>query len=379
MTASAQGPPITVRQLLRADPIGHLLLVKGRLHYLVLALLCLVLLALLLIVLPIRFPQVPPEATSQHPADFFSTLDGLMMVVSWLVFVPVVWGFYAWQSPAIVKLHEKLHDCLKTEAAMTSPMRFSSWYQNPLWSILAGLLALWEFRRFMSPDHVFTNAGPWVFHSTVLIRAAFVLLASLTYYMVVMLVVRQVITTISLNRLFNRESVPVRFLHPDECAGFRFLGEHAMGIAPLIAAAGLNLSLVYVRIIGGGELGSNTTIYTLPAISLLYLVGSIAVFTAPLWSAHKEMLQARDRWLDDIAKGFELQQLVVQGEMYSGNLNPASVAKLEAAVKARDIGRSFPTWPLNVGNARKFMATLLSPLVPIGIVALQQLLGVKKP
>jgi hypothetical protein len=362
---------------LRADPIGYLLLVKGRLHYLVSALLGLTLLALLLIVLPLRFPHIAPDATSPKPAAFFATLNGLMMVVSWLVFVPVVWGFYAWQSPAIVKLDRMLRECLGTKPPTTSPMLLTSWYQNRLWSTLAAVLALWEFRRFMSPAHEFLNAGPWVFHSTVAIRAAFVFLASLTYYMVVLLVVRQVITTISLHRFFQGDSVPVHFLHSDECAGLRFLGEHALGLAPLIAVAGLNLSLVYIRIIGGGPLGSDTTIYTLPAISVLYLVGSIAVFTAPLWNAHKQMIRARDRWLDDIAMGFEFQQLVVQQEMHHGNLDSASVAKLEAGRKAWDIGRSFPVWPINVGNARKFIVTLLSPLVPIGIAALRQLLGVK--
>jgi len=292
------------------------------------------------------------------------------------VFVPVVWGFYAWQPGAIVRVYTRLNECLESGGARPAPIRPSPWHDSPIWALLAGILAVWEFARFMRPEHEFTNAGPWIFQSTTALRAAFVALASITYYMTAMLVVRQLITTIDVNRVFSRDSVPVRFLHPDEAGGLRFLGEHAVGIAPLIVAAGLNLSLVYVRIIQGGPLGSDTAIYTLPLVTAVYLVGSVVCFTAPLWCAHKEMLATRDRWLDDVSRGFEVQQLAVQEEMRRGDPNAVSVAKLETARKAWDIGRTFPTWPLNVGNGRKFVAALLAPVVPIGLAALRELLGV---
>jgi hypothetical protein len=105
---------------------------------------------------------------------------------------------------------------------------------------------------------------------------------------------------------------------------------------------------VFVRLINGGPLGSDTTIHTLPAVTLIYLGGFLLFFTAPLWSAHAQMVQARDRWLDDIALGFDRQQAVVQEQMRNGNPDAESVAKLETARKAWDSGRSLPTWPLNV-------------------------------
>jgi hypothetical protein len=292
------------------------------------------------------------------------------------VFVPVVWGFYAWQPGAIVRLHERLRECLGATGT-PAKVELSRWYAHPAWPIAGGLLGLWEFYRFTLDGHVFTNAGPWVFQSNWVIRAAFVLLASLTYYMIVMLFVRQFITTVSVNRIFSRLEVPVRFLHPDECGGFRFLGDHALGIAPLIAAAGLNLSLVFVRLMNGGEQGSNTTVYTLPVITLVYLGGSILFFMAPLWSAHQEMARARDAWLDDIALGFEQQQAVVQEQMRNGNPDAEAVGKLETARKAWDIGRSLPTWPLHVRSTRSFTLAVLSPLLPIGVDAVRQWLGVK--
>jgi hypothetical protein len=363
-----------LRELLRPDPVGSLLLLKGGLHSVAVVVGCLTLLVLLLIVLPIHWSHLPPSAI-KPPKEFFTTLQGTMMVVSWLVFVPVVWGFYAWQARAIVGLHERLRSCLGALAPGVSPVRLSPWYLSRIWPLLAALLGLWEFNRFMSPAHEFTNAGPWVFQSNVGLRATFVLFASLTYYVIVLLVVRQFITTISINRLFSRHSFPVRFLHSDGCGGLRFLGQHALGIAPLIAAAGLNLSLVYVRIISGGPPGSDTAIYSLVAESALYIVGSILFFTAPLWSAHREMLRARDQWLDDIGRGFELQQAVVGADMRSGNPNADSVDRLEAAMKASDIGQRLPTWPVNVRSGRQFSAALLSPLVPIALAELQHLLG----
>jgi hypothetical protein len=369
-----------LRELVRTDPVASLLLARWRVPYPVLTAICFVLLVLLLVVLPLRWPQptfcTTPCPGPPRPAAFFDTLNGAMMIVAWLVFVPVVWGFYAWQPAAIVRLHVRLRECLGA-AGTEAKVELSPWYRHLLWPIAGALLGLWEFHRFMSGGHEFTNAGPWVYNSTSAVRAAFVLLASLTYYMIVMLFVRQFITAVSVNRIFEREVVPVRFLHPDECGGFRFLGDHALGIAPLIAAAGLNLSLVFVRLINGGRLGSDTTIYTLPAVTLIYLGGSILFFTAPLWSAHKEMVRARDAWLDDIALGFEQQQAVVQAQMRNGNPDAESVAKLETARKAWDIGRSLPTWPLHGRSTRRFTTAVLSPVLPIGVAALRQWLGVK--
>jgi hypothetical protein len=253
-------------------------------------------------------------------------------------------------------------------------MQLSRRYQNPIWPVVAALLGAWEFIRFMSPQHVFLNAGPWVYGSTLGVRVAFVILASLTYHMVVMLVVRQFITMVNINRIFKQEAVRVQSLHPDECGGLRFLGEHALGIAPLIAAGGLNLSLVVVEIIRGRPYLEYAP-YTLPLVTVLYLVLSIAFFTAPLWSAHQSMLRARDGWLQDIGRGFELQQAVVQDEMRRGTLDAASVGKPETAKKAWDIGgRCRPglsTWLTGEGSG----ARSLSPLVPIGLAVLQRILG----
>jgi hypothetical protein len=357
-----------LRELLSADPVARLLLVRARLHYVVVGLLCLALLLITLFALPLRFPAASPAPTLQ---EFLPTMNGTMMIVSWLLFVPVVWGFYAWQPVATVGLLRRLREL--TSAGADTAIRVSPWYRLPAWTVIAVLLAAWEFYRFMF-THEFTNAGPWVFNSTVVVRAAFVFLASITYYMVAQLVIRQFITTIEIDRLFRREHVPVQFLHPDGCGGLRVLGDHALGIVPLILVTGLNISLVYVRMITGGPLGSDTAVYSLVAVTVLYVAGFIACFLAPLWRAHEKMVAARDRWLDDIARGFDLQQALVASQMRDGKPDADAVAKLETVRRAWDIGRSLPTWPLNVGGVGKFTAALFSPLIPIGIAALQQLL-----
>jgi hypothetical protein len=63
--------------------------------------------------------------------------------------------------------------------------------------------------------------------------------------------------------------------------------------------------------------------------------------------------------------------------MRNGNPDAESVAKLETARKAWDIGRSLPTWRLNVRSTRQFTVAVLSPLVPIGMAALQQVLKLR--
>jgi hypothetical protein len=67
----------------------------------------------------------------------------------------------------------------------------------------------------------------------------------------------------------------------------------------------------------------------------------------------------------------------VQEQMRNGNPDAEAVGKLETARKAWDIGRSLPTWPLHVRSTRSFTLAVLSPLLPIGVDAVRQWLGVK--
>jgi len=86
MTSSTKpdsASPVSLRDVLRADPVGRLLVANGRHRYLFLAFAALALLVALLIVLPIRFFHgVAPGAGAPRPAEFFATLNGSMMIMS---------------------------------------------------------------------------------------------------------------------------------------------------------------------------------------------------------------------------------------------------------------------------------------------------------
>jgi hypothetical protein len=106
-----------LRELVRTDPVASLLLARWRVPYPVLAGICFGLLVLLLVIFPMRWPRVAPGTALPEPEAFFDTLGGAMMIVAWLVFVPVVWGFYAWQPAAIVRLHARLQEALSGAGA----------------------------------------------------------------------------------------------------------------------------------------------------------------------------------------------------------------------------------------------------------------------
>lgn len=363
-----------LRSLLRSDPLGSFLLLRCRLHFSMAGLFCLTLAFLLLLPLPIMFLR--PGAVVPTPYAYMGTIGGFMLVVSWLVFLPAVWAYYAWQPVAIVRLHACLSASLAADPPAAGRARPPSHYGHIGWTLVALPLPILEFYRFMTAQ-TFHSAGPWIYQSTLTLKAAFVLLACVTYYMVALILVRQVAATVTVNRVFRHERVPVRHLHPDRCGGLGYLGEFALGVAPLILAAGLNLSLGWIRLIDGLSPDDPSKVASLVAVSVVYVVGSILAFVPPLWSAHKEMLDQRDAWLNDIAEGFERQQEVVRRQMRSGTPDDEAVTMLESARKAWEIGRRFPTWPLDVAAGRKFTAALLSPVLPIGVAGLQKFLHVE--
>jgi hypothetical protein len=229
------------------------------------------------------------------------------------------------------------------------------------------VLGLLELVRFLQPALHFVNAGPWLYAGGYAVRIPFVVLASLTYYMLALVVVRQAIITLAIDRLFRDHEIEVAFAHPDERGGLGFLGDFALGIAPLIAAAGLTFSVPITSLSRGESYGADSAVVTFPLLLLLYAIGSCTCFLAPLWSAHRRMVQSKYDRFAPLAQSFDLTQRRVADEMRRGVVDPDSVAKLEAAKRACDVGKDLPAWPIHVGNVRQLGVAILTPLLPVGV------------
>lgn len=303
-------------------------------------------------------------------ADLIKELSegiSLDQFVSWYLFVPVVWFCYAWQPGAtamlLLNLRVRFGSDPAAEPLMASFIRWYTWFG---WIVGAGLFAAWELYWFLRPGTKFVNAGPWVYAGSYWQRIPFVMLASLTYYAVTLVVIRQMIVTVWLCRVFRRVSVDVSFAHPDGRGGLGFLGTYLMGIWPLVALAGVNILVRIAALVGGAPYGSPSAVVTFPLLVIVYVVASNSLL-APVWYAHSYMCRIREARFMPFAQGFDRQQAVLADEMSRGTIDPASVQKLEAAKRACDLGRQLPVWPMDLGKVQRIVVALFTPLLPVGV------------
>jgi hypothetical protein len=236
---------VTEADIVGVDPVGRFF-TKIRAQYFVVAGIAFLSLAILIGVLPyaLRLPLAP------------NAVFGLSYrsVVNWLVFIPVVWGFFTWQPYGIATLFRRLAERTPEDSVSRAGLeRLTVAFRNPAWPLLAGALAAWEFYWFSSGQGQFLTVGPWWkgvpgLGHPVGLHAAVIFVAAATYYAILLLAIRQCVTVLALSSFFRTHRIEVLALHPDRCGGFRFIGDYALAVAPLVAATGLNFSIVLIRV-----------------------------------------------------------------------------------------------------------------------------------
>lgn len=373
-------PEIDLATLVRYDPPGRLVVERLRVHPLVLATACFVLILATSIALPLA---LGPERITL--GDLVAQITGGLTagtVLSWFVFVPVIWATWAWQPAATSRLLLRLHERSDDDGGEFIE-RAARWYGSALASA-PGTSAdarrsrhlpsgCFELVRFLQPDLHFINAGPWLHAGRYPVRIPFVVLASITYYMLVLVVVRQGIITFAIDRLFRDHEIEVAFVHPDERGGLGFLGDFALGIAPLIAAAGLTFSVPITSLSRGESYGADSADVPAPPAPvrgrLLRLLSGAALERAQA-DAAVEVRSLRP------ARGI-LRSHATPGrdEMRRGIIDPDSVAKLEAAKRASDVSKDLPAWPIHVGNVRQLGVAILTPLLPVAVRIVEALVA----
>ncbi len=292
-------------------------------------------------------------------------------LVTILLLVPLVMGYYAWQPTMIQALYDGIagragHNPAAAPRA-AELLRPLGW---PFWAgigctvgVLECALRLVDFHNLSIPT--WQNAN-W------LMIVSLLPLRFVIFYALVFMVVRQAAVLFGLNRFFLEFSVEIQPLHPDRAGGRRMLGDYVFTNGLVVGIVGLILGMALLRV--RAVLAVLTPEFYVELATYL-LAAPTVFFLFPLYSAHTRMVDAKQKLLAEIAEQFDLEYRVLLDGLRQDVLKLEEVERLEAIQKIYEITQSSPDWPFNLALISKFGAAVLLPvLVPLGVDLIANLL-----
>lgn len=287
-----------------------------------------------------------------------SLLTDWAYLITELISNPFIWGYYVWSCLAPMAVIEKLADIkvisLKQKKISAVNKVLSEKYWPWISLLLAGLVGYLYL----------VGSIDWLSNPvTFFLRVAVVVFPGA--YAIWMVVFRIMAAT----RIFRRVMTEMTLhpLHPDRVGGLQPLGDFAFKISWGIIIAGIMGALLEVSEILGGVQGEEPWAH---GIFLLYLLIAPIVFFYPLSIAHWAMKKAKSNFLLTISKEFNQNidhvhygiNLIAKDPSKNYDLSD-KITRIEQLQKLHKIGETFPVWPFDFANIRRFTVSMLWPII----------------
>lgn len=289
--------------------------------------------------------------------------------ISDFILQPVIVGYFFWIQFAGKKVVESIMDegiLDDSEDSRQILNNTSKYLQKPFPSLLSlaiGLAGIYVFNLMftntaLSPSPTWITIHPFI----VWIRLPFLFI---TIYSLIMLIYDSVILIIMLNQLFKKIYIQIEPSHPDNAGGLSSIGGFSTNFGYLIGVFGIVFSV--------GILQNPSNFFRDYPLMLsigFYIILAPVIFFLPLWTAHEAMLKYRERFLLEISNEFNkvLGELRNSYSKSSGEIVPL-LEKLKGLEEMKRIGYQFPVWPFNLGNIKKFVSLIVTPLIP-GLISI---------
>jgi len=292
--------------------------------------------------------------------------DGGFWILDFVV-VPIIFGYYVWLCQAPEHVVDKLEDSgvlVPGEQDVRDASRLlASRWPTYLSLALSAVMAVLFFLMVLGTPPIWWNSSP-------LTSGLNVLLYIPIYFAAFSTIFRYIVTTRALGRLLR--NVVLNPLHPDRAGGLRPLGQYALKTTYPITLLGIAAVLFEYWLYLGGEF---STAYVTHGIVILYFVLAPVVFFLPLWSAHGAMRRAKEDLLLGISRQFnqDFSRAYLEVASSSRTLRD-NVEKVEQLQKLHDLASAFPVWPFDAQTIRRFLVTVLSPLLALLVTLLGEAL-----
>lgn len=290
-----------------------------------------------------------------------NTLDLFLQEwIGWVwrfLFVPTLMGYYLWGSNSMEGLIKHLQQSDIIDVSDSDVSVALSIYQNPWRMVLSlGIAVIMGVAFFISRASVesWTSAETFTrFISTIAFAVG--------TYPVSMLILTLITNIRTLRQILHNTKFHLSPLHPDRCGGLKSLSEYSLKTAYLATVFGVVIGLTLYRFMGTGW------DYWIMMLGVpLYIAVASACFFAPLITAHTRMKEAKEKLLSSISRQFQEDYLYVQKEL-NGNTEKLkdAVAKVQQTQTIYDLTDRFPVWPFDTATFRRFLVSLILPLLTL--------------
>ena len=170
------------------------------------------------------------------------------------------------------------------------------------------------------------------------------------------------ITILTLRKVFQSQKVTILPKHPDGCGGLGSIGRYLVTMAYAIGVIGLMASTAtYANLRTGGLADAKMLLFGLA----VYLVMAPLLFFWPLGTAHRAMVNAKEKELLRLAQEIDSNYQQAKQKIHAENADyQPTIARIESLTKLYAIAQELPVWPFNVAALRRFFTIILTPLVP---------------
>ncbi len=348
------------RSLYRFDPIALLLIEKFHFSPLTLSLLSGV------------FSTVIYLLTAWISATLWSKPGQVGLLQDWIPWVmgifisPVVLGFYLWSFQAIDKVVQELEesDVLETE-------------KTEIDQVILNLYGRRWRRFFAVSSAIFFSTLVFVIQpqleaswtSSSLLPSLVTTISTLPVtYMGTMLVLNLISNILILHRILGKKDLNVSPLHPDRCGGLRSLSNYSLKTAYLVAILGVWLGVVEYQVI---TQGIGRGFWLIHLMIPIYVFLSLACFFGPLLAAHASMKKAKEKLLHQIAHQFRANYSEIYNSLTEDiDILKKKTEKIQQLRTIHTMTDEFPVWPFDIQTFRRYLLTVLTPLLAplVGLV-----------
>lgn len=331
--------------MLQGDPFARLL-VEHRVSPRMLAVFAFLFGLLYVVVLPFFFGRLP-QALNDWPT---------LVIV--LIAFPLIMAYYYWDLSKIralfLSLQEQTSRKMVEKGAGSIP--FSNMFARPLWFWIAIVLGLLQ-SIYIYADTMYYRSGWQSVHP--IMPAVLIPMRFLSFYGLIFIVARQVLTIRSLNRYLDIYPIDALVLPLGQPSGLYVLAPYALSTGMFIGVVGLILGMTLLNVYNGVERMTAEFIIDL----VIYATVAPVLFLLPLWKAHNLILEAKNNLLNELEISTKKQYAVSLTSLRSGRMNADDADRLGALEQFYELTRKIPTWPFNLQTISKFGVAIILPLI----------------
>jgi hypothetical protein len=310
---------------------------------------------------------------AQRSVPFLSLFDPKELPISifaYLVTAPLVWLFYTWQPRGISNVFYRLYqnDVIGEVQNSTSQRIFKlnslmgkiHFWLSSVVTAIGILMWLSDVYRPFNPFS-FGETSLWWMLNPIYFWAIWIPLVFINLYMVAWIVFRQIAATAAFTSLFKVFQIKPKVLHPDECNGLAPVGDYSIRSALIAVFFGFWLFVFTTYpMLFGQPINLNIDMVLL---FIAYIIAVPSLLLPPVMEAHKAMVEAKNRALEDLAE--QIRILLAETDTEKILLLKDLLSELERRYEIAT--KKYRTWPFRPLSIKSFGVSAVMPIVSTGI------------